>query len=271
MVAVSDASPQDEGQMSDFFISYNSADKGWAEWIAWTLEEAGWSCIIQAWDFRPGENFVLKMQEATREASRTIAVLSPEYLGAKFTQPEWAAAFVGDPQGLERKLIPLRVKPCSPPGLLSALIYVDLVGLSQEDARAALLSALDDRVKPLTAPAFPGSVSPAPVHAPQAPAPFPTSSAPSAEAAIRAKAGAYDLGAVLELVRATLSDEEVSELAMTRFHAIYGNFAAGQTLGSRIRDLISYAEKRKGLETILEFIRERYPERYAGFEPRLRG
>ena len=43
--------------MKDFFISYNTADRDWAEWIAWTLEEAGHSVVIQAWDFRPGENF----------------------------------------------------------------------------------------------------------------------------------------------------------------------------------------------------------------------
>lgn len=30
-------------------------------------------------------------------ASRTIAVLSPDYLNAEFTQPEWAAAFVQYP------------------------------------------------------------------------------------------------------------------------------------------------------------------------------
>jgi hypothetical protein len=38
--------------VKDFFISYNSADKGWAEWIAWQLEEAGYTTILQAWDFR---------------------------------------------------------------------------------------------------------------------------------------------------------------------------------------------------------------------------
>ena len=26
--------------MPDFFISYNKADREWAEWIAWQLEEA---------------------------------------------------------------------------------------------------------------------------------------------------------------------------------------------------------------------------------------
>ncbi len=29
------------------FISYNRADKQWAEWIAWTLEEAGHTVSIQ--------------------------------------------------------------------------------------------------------------------------------------------------------------------------------------------------------------------------------
>ncbi len=29
--------------MKDFFISYNRADRQWAEWIGWQLEEAGYS------------------------------------------------------------------------------------------------------------------------------------------------------------------------------------------------------------------------------------
>ncbi len=48
--------------MTDFFISYTRIDRGWAEWIAWQLEEAGYTAVIQAWDFRPGSNFVQEMQ-----------------------------------------------------------------------------------------------------------------------------------------------------------------------------------------------------------------
>ncbi|MBZ5584251.1 MAG: toll/interleukin-1 receptor domain-containing protein, partial [Acidobacteriia bacterium] len=47
-----------------FFVSYNQADQGWAVWIAWQVEASGHSATIQAWDFRPGENFVLSMQKA---------------------------------------------------------------------------------------------------------------------------------------------------------------------------------------------------------------
>ena len=73
--------------LKDFFISYTSADQRWAEWIAWQLEGAGLTTIIQAWDFRAGSNFVLDMNQASTQAARTIAVLSPDYFAAKFTPP----------------------------------------------------------------------------------------------------------------------------------------------------------------------------------------
>ncbi len=141
----------------DFFVSYNRQDRIWAEWIAWTLEERGHTTVLQAWDFRPGSNFVLEMQKAASGARQTIMVLSPAYLAAEYTQAEWAAAFSADPRGAARKLIPVRVTPCEPTGLLGPVIYIDLVGLSAEEAAAALLGGLAERAKPETKPAFPGS------------------------------------------------------------------------------------------------------------------
>jgi len=42
-------------QKKDFFISYNKADREWAEWIAWQLEESGkYAVVIRAWDFGAG-------------------------------------------------------------------------------------------------------------------------------------------------------------------------------------------------------------------------
>jgi hypothetical protein len=147
--------------VKDFFVSYNRADKQWAEWIAWTLEEAGMTVVIQAWDFRPGGNFVLDMQRAAVECKRTIAVLSETYLKSAFTQPEWAAAFVGDPQSIDRKLLPVKVKDCKPEGLLAPIVYVDLVGRSAAEAKQLLLDALPERAKPETSPDFPGTEAPA--------------------------------------------------------------------------------------------------------------
>ncbi|MER9076646.1 toll/interleukin-1 receptor domain-containing protein [Mesorhizobium sp. M0904] len=143
--------------MTDFFISYTHADTAWAEWIGYVLEEAGLTVTIQAWDFRPGSNFVLEMQRAAAEAVRTILVLSPDYLKSQFTSPEWAAAFTSDPQGLNRKLVPVLVRPCQPIGLLTSLVQIRIIDMPEETARATLLAGIDsNRAKPLTRPNFPG-------------------------------------------------------------------------------------------------------------------
>src|ERR687886_801898 len=144
--------------MKDFFISYNSADRAWAEWIAWQLEDEGHTVIIQAWDFRPGSNFVLDMQQAAAEAERTIAVLSPNYLSARFTQPEWAAAFAQDPTGEHGRLLPVRVREVALTGLLPQMVYIDLVDLDEAAAQAALLAGISrTRAKPSAPPRFPGA------------------------------------------------------------------------------------------------------------------
>ena len=62
--------------VTDFFISYTSVDGSWAEWMAWVLEEAEYTTIVQAWDFGAGANFVQEMDAAAKNAERTIAVLS---------------------------------------------------------------------------------------------------------------------------------------------------------------------------------------------------
>jgi TIR domain len=77
------------GQAVDFFISYTKADLSWAEWIAWQLEESGLQTILQAWDFQAGCNFVIEMDSASKQAQRTIAVLSASYVNAAYTHPEW--------------------------------------------------------------------------------------------------------------------------------------------------------------------------------------
>jgi hypothetical protein len=146
--------------MADFFVSYTSADKAWAEWISYVLEEEGFTVVIQAWDFRPGSNFVVEMQRAATEADRTIMVLSPDYLKSQFASSEWAAAFAGDPEGLKRKLVPVMVKDCQPSGLLSSVVHVSLVGEDDNTARKLVLDGVNSkRAKPTQMPSFPGSAT----------------------------------------------------------------------------------------------------------------
>ncbi|MBY5533622.1 toll/interleukin-1 receptor domain-containing protein [Rhizobium leguminosarum] len=146
--------------MADFFISYNATDRTWAEWIAYVIEDAGYTVLIQEWDFRPGMNFVLKMQEAAA-SDRTVLVLSPDYLRSEFAAPEWAAAFRDDPQGMKQKLLPVIVRECNPPGLLAPIVNVRLYDIDERSAQEALLGGLSrGRAKPSSPPQFPGSHQP---------------------------------------------------------------------------------------------------------------
>jgi TIR domain len=156
---IPDPSPRTSTNVSDgvdFFISYTPADLSWAEWIAWELEAAGFTTVVQAWDFGPGTNFALEMDRAARTAERTIAVLSPAYLDALYTQSEWAAAFTRDPTGERRALVPVRVQACRLTGLLAQVVHLDLAGKDEEAARQALLNGIRlDRLKPAVRPPFP--------------------------------------------------------------------------------------------------------------------
>jgi tetratricopeptide (TPR) repeat protein len=144
-------------QGRDFFISYTAVNRSWAEWIAVQLEAAGHTTVLQAWDFRPGSDFLHQMQQATTSAGRTIAVLSPAYFGSAFGEAEWRAAFAKDPTGEEGLLVPVRVQECQPPGLLASRVYVDLVDTDEATAKQLLLAGVDQSgARPTTAP-FPGT------------------------------------------------------------------------------------------------------------------
>lgn len=143
----------------DFFISFTGADRDWAAWIAWTIEEAGYSVWFQDWDFRG--NFVLEMDRSHTRSRRTIAVLSPAYFESRFTAPEWAARFAEDGTSADDLLVPVRVADFRRPGLLAQIIYVDLVGIDAGAAREKLLQRISGlRRKPTEPPPFPGK----PVH-----------------------------------------------------------------------------------------------------------
>ncbi|MEI6847483.1 MAG: toll/interleukin-1 receptor domain-containing protein, partial [Chlorobiaceae bacterium] len=135
-----------EQTRKDFFISYTRADQQQAEWIARILKEADYTVIIQAWDFYAGGNFVLQMQKALENTERTIAVLSPKYLDSVYARPEWAATFAKDPTGEKGLLIPVRIEKCELRGLLNAIIYIDLVNLSDEAAKNTLLQKIQQTI-----------------------------------------------------------------------------------------------------------------------------
>jgi hypothetical protein len=107
-----------------FFISFNSADQTKAHWIAWTLREVGHEVAVHDWEIPAGGNAPLWMNTRLAWADRLIAVISPDYLPARYSPMEWASQIWNDPNGTKGSVIPVIVRPTSriPPLLKCAEI-----------------------------------------------------------------------------------------------------------------------------------------------------
>ena len=160
---------------ADFFISYNKADRRWAEWIAWQLEKEGHSIVLQNWDFPPGANLVLEMQKAIKEAKRTIIIFSPDYLRVLDTSPELVLALNRELQKEQGSILPVQVRECKLTGLLASIAYIDLVGLDELTAREILLKGVTrKRSIPAVQPGFPAEMQFSAEPRPSFPAALPT-------------------------------------------------------------------------------------------------
>jgi TIR domain len=150
----------DRLERRDFFISFNQSDRAWATWIAWVLEEAGYSVWFQDWDFRG--NFVEHMNKSHQQANRTLAVLSDHYFGSDFTLAEWSARFAQDPAARDDRLVPVKTATLSGESILGPIVYADLTCCQEDEAHRRLLGrvkkAIDAgyRDKPVIRPGFPG-------------------------------------------------------------------------------------------------------------------
>ena len=135
----------------DFFISYAHADENWAKWIAGTLEENGFSAIIQAWDFLPGNSFIQEMNTALTVSERIISVLSPHYLSSDFAMKEWYSAIAS-----KKTVIPIKIASLDLIPLMKDVIYCELIGLSETEAVKKLLQAVGRCVVKRDKGSFPG-------------------------------------------------------------------------------------------------------------------
>jgi hypothetical protein len=129
------------GRGTDFFISHAGRDTAWAEWLAWQLQQAGYTVELDVWDWAPGEDFVTRMSAALERADRVLAVCTEAYFSSVFGGAELRAAFAAQ-AAAEGRIVPMLVEPVSLPPLYAPLIHVDLVGLDEATAAARLWARL---------------------------------------------------------------------------------------------------------------------------------
>ncbi|MEU4096593.1 FxSxx-COOH system tetratricopeptide repeat protein [Streptomyces sp. NPDC026673] len=111
-------------------LAHVPADRLWAEWIGWALRSAGFQ--------------VLPPDSGAPSGTPAVVAVSPNFLGSprSRTMPAAADGSGGTPGGVAR-VVPVMVEPVVLPTRLAGLVPVDLTGLDEAGAAAAVLQALD--------------------------------------------------------------------------------------------------------------------------------
>jgi hypothetical protein len=135
-----------------FFLCYVPEDLAWAEWIAWVLR-GRYSVHFDHTDDVPGSNKAVTLDRAVEHAHRTIALLSESFFQSDGARAIAVAALLRDPGSTERRLVPIRVRACTPRGPIASVKSIDLFDLPEESSARERLSegiaaALGGREKP---------------------------------------------------------------------------------------------------------------------------
>lgn len=133
--------------MKDFFISYTSSDEKYAKWIAELLEKNGYTTIIQAWDFRPGDNFVSKINKALTSCKKMIIVLSENYMKSNWCQAEWTSKIADQIKNGTSTIIPIIIRPVRLNGsLLEPISHINIIDVPQAQAETKILNGILNEV-----------------------------------------------------------------------------------------------------------------------------
>ena len=127
----------------DFFISYTTADKTKAEWIAETLEKRGYTVYFQAWHSPPGQSFIEWMNKGISNSENFIAVWSAAYDRSGYCKSERDAAYSEQVVNNIKMFLPVRIEDVDLPPLFKTLVRVDLFDVDEAEAERRLIRAIE--------------------------------------------------------------------------------------------------------------------------------
>lgn len=96
----------------DLFICHNGADKPLARTLAAIIEEYDWQgrplrVFLDEWDIAPGENIIVRLNNALDKARYVAVLLSPEMVSSDWCQAEVASVLATDPSNRRGRLVPM--------------------------------------------------------------------------------------------------------------------------------------------------------------------
>jgi len=128
--------------MTDLVISYHSSDTGWAKNIAQWLESANYTILLRAWDAESLSGLTKELTIASKAATGTIILLSPEYMNIKCSCEEWKEIFYSKNKSKCGLLLPVEIRESRLDNILHPDLYISLVGFTKDKSKNLLQRAV---------------------------------------------------------------------------------------------------------------------------------
>lgn len=152
---------------SDVFVSYAPEDRMWAEWVSAELGRAGFRVRLHGAGRQAGGDLTAEIDRALAATTRTVMLLSAEYVRSPQALRVWESVSARDPGGSQRQLLPIRIADVRLEPPFTDRVAVDLVGLTAERALDELLLAAGEPSRAIgvrdagdDGPRYPGSAPP---------------------------------------------------------------------------------------------------------------
>jgi hypothetical protein len=105
----------EEKEVVDLFICHSSIDKPWVEALAERVEGEEWQgrrlkVFFDKWDIGPGDNVILKLDDALAGCRFLGIAMSPEMLTSEWCKAEYSSLLVQDPTNRRGRILPMRVR-----------------------------------------------------------------------------------------------------------------------------------------------------------------
>ncbi|MYC40133.1 MAG: toll/interleukin-1 receptor domain-containing protein [Candidatus Dadabacteria bacterium] len=113
------------GDTLPVFISYNKADRDFAENLALNLVQAKQNVWIDKWELNAGDSLISKIEEALGDANAILVLLSKDSVESEWCKKELRAGLIRELEEKSVLLIPIILDDCEIPLLLKEKSCID--------------------------------------------------------------------------------------------------------------------------------------------------
>ena len=138
--ASAEAGPQ-RGEY-DVFLSHATPDKAWVLTLAQRLEGLGLRVFVDVLEIGPGDNWVIRLNDALERSRYLVLVLSNHTAGRPWVIQEWTSWMAG--HGPLGRLLPVTIDAVDLPFILKATQAIDATHRDAQQTADALFKVVGD-------------------------------------------------------------------------------------------------------------------------------